>query len=177
MEVEAATRRTTGPSPRAPVVPACAPQMARPRARRPPACSLFAPVFGILMLPSTRDVPIATGAKLTAPIASWFMRSAPAPASGACSVPLDTKDMAQGTTFGRRALPRRTTMPDRQEGPRCHPDEVARCVAAARVDVAKFEADPRHLTILYSYKRGSFSKSTIELKASDQWTFRSVDIQ
>ena len=78
MEVEAATRRTTGPSPRVPVVPACAPQMARPRARRLPASFLFALVFGILMPPSTMgDAPgrpsdLTTGAKLAAPIARWI---------------------------------------------------------------------------------------------------------
>jgi len=34
-------------------------------------------------------------------------------------------------------------MPDRQEGPRCHPEDVARGQAAARVDVAKLEAGPK----------------------------------
>ena len=131
------------PSPRAPIAPACSSQMARPRARRSPACSLLALVLGILMLPATRGVaPIAAGVQLVAPAAIWFTRSAPAPDSGACSVPLDAKDMAQGTTLRRRALPRRTTMPDRQEGPR-NPDEVVRGQAAARVDVAKMEASPK----------------------------------
>ena len=135
------------PSPRAPIAPACSSQMARPRARRTAACCLLALVLGVLVLPATRgDAPIAAGAQLVAPAAIWFPRSAPAPDSGACSVPLDAKDMAQGPTLHRRALPRRTTMPDRREGPRrsCRRETWStQGEEAARVDVAKLEADPK----------------------------------
>ena len=91
---------------------------------RPPSAGMLpgALVFGILMLPSTTgDAPgrvsdMSTGAKLAAPIASWFMRSV-SPA-GVCSVPPDAKVMAQGTTFGHCELP------PPQEGPQCHPDDL-----------------------------------------------------
>ena len=100
MEVEARTRRTTDPSPRAPIGPALP-----SRARRLAACCLLALVLGILVLPATTgDAPIAAGAQLVAPAAIWFPRSAPAPDFGACSVPLDAK--APGRTVDtQRGLP------------------------------------------------------------------------
>jgi len=75
MEVEARTRRTADPSPRAPIAPACSSQMARPRARRSAACSLLALVLGIFVLPATRgDAPIAAGAQVTCEVGSKSAR-------------------------------------------------------------------------------------------------------